>query len=299
MNRRPHRFVALVIALALAGCDEKKAAAPAQQGPPPQVGFVIVQPQSVSITTEVAGRVLPSLIAEVRPQVSGIIEKRLFTEGAEVKEGDVLYQIADASYRAAQASAQAALDRARAAEKAARAKAARYKTLANREVASAQETESAIASAQQANADVAAARAALDAASINSGYTKVRAPISGRIGVSTLTEGALVTANQTAALATIQALDPVYVDTPQSATSVLATRAEIESGRLKMRPDGVSMQLVLDNGQPYAQQGQLRFTDVTVNQGTGTVMLRATFSNPERLLLPNMFVRGIATLGRR
>lgn len=300
MTRPSIRIAALAAALALAGCNEQKPAAPPQgAAPPPQVGFLAVQPQSVAITTEVAGRVLPSLIAEVRPQVSGIIEKRLFAEGSEVKEGDVLYQIADASYRTAQASAQAALDRARAAEKAAQAKADRYKTLANREVASAQETESAIASAQQAAADVAAAKAALDSANINLGYTKVRAPISGRIGVSSLTEGALVTANQTAALATIQALDPVYVDTPQSATSVLATRAEIESGRLKMRPDGVSLQLTLDNGQPYAQQGQLRFTDVTVNQGTGTVTLRATFANPDRLLLPNMFVRAIATLGQR
>lgn len=287
-------------ALALAGCDERKPAAPPQgAAPPPQIGFLAVQPQTAAITTEVSGRVLPSLIAEVRPQVNGIIEKRLFAEGSEVKEGDVLYQIADASYRAAQASAQAALDRARAAQTAAQARADRYRTLANREVASAQETESAVAAAQQAAADVAAAQATLEAANINLGYTKVRAPISGRIGVSSLTEGALVTANQTAALATIQALDPVYVDAPQSATAVLATRAEIEAGRLKMRPDGVSIQLILDSGQPYAQQGQLRLTDVTVNQSTGTVTLRATFANPERLLLPNMFVRGVATLGQR
>ncbi|MBL8588851.1 MAG: efflux RND transporter periplasmic adaptor subunit, partial [Methylobacteriaceae bacterium] len=234
-----------------------------------------------------------------RPQVNGIIEKRLFAEGSEVKEGDVLYLIADASYRAARASAQAALDRAQAASDAAEARAERYRTLSNRAVASAQETETAIAAAQQAAADVAAARAALEAADINLGHAKVRAPISGRIGVSALTEGALVTANQAAALATIQALDPVHVDSPQSASALLATRAEIETGRLKLRPDGVSMQIILDNGQALAQQGQLRFADATVNQGTGTVTLRATFQNPDRILLPNMFVRGHATFGER
>jgi membrane fusion protein (multidrug efflux system) len=293
--------LALLAAFALSGCNDSKPPQPAPGGPPPaaKVGFVVAQPQTVDVIAEVAGRVAPSLIAEVRPQVSGIIEKRLFVEGSEVKEGDVLYQIADASYRTTQASAQAALDRAKAALVAAQAKADRYKTLVNREVASAQETEAAVAAAQQAAADVAAAKAALDAANINLGYTKVRAPISGRIGVSTLTEGALVTANQANALATVQALDPVFVDTPQSASAVLATRAEVESGRLTMTEGGVKMRLILDNGQTYAQEGVLKFTDVTVNQGTGTVTLRATFANPERVLLPNMFVRGLATLGRR
>jgi membrane fusion protein (multidrug efflux system) len=294
--------IALVLALTLAACNEQKPAAPggAQNAPPPPtVGFVALQPQNVTIVSELAGRVLPSLIAEVRPQVSGIIEKRLFVEGSEVKEGDVLYQIADASYQTAQASAKAALDRAKATLAAAQSKADRYKTLANREVASQQETEAAVAAAQQAAADVAAAKASLDAANINLGYTKVRAPISGRIGVSSLTEGALVTANQTNALATIQALDQVYVDAPQSAAAVLATRGDIESGRIKPNPDGEQMKLTLENGQTYDRIGQLKFTDVTVSQSTGTVTLRATFSNPDRLLLPGMFVRGLAILGAR
>jgi membrane fusion protein (multidrug efflux system) len=293
----------LVVALALAGCNEQgkaPAAGPGGAPPPPaDVGFVTLEPRTVAITTDVAGRVLPSLIAEVRPQVSGIIEKRLFVEGAEVKEGDVLYQIADASYRAAQASSQAALDRAKAALVAAQAKADRYKTLANRDIASQQDTETAVAAAQQATADVAAAKAALEAASINLGYTKVRAPISGRIGVSALTEGALVTANQATALAVIQALDPVFVDTPQSATAILSTRADLESGRIKQGPKGVEMSLTLDNGVVYNRSGQLKFTDVTVSQSTGTVTLRATFPNPDRILLPGMFVRGVATLGQR
>lgn len=298
---RPAISAAFTAALFLAGCNEQKSqpAQPAAAPPPPAIGFVVVQPQSVNITTELAGRVVPSLIAEVRPQVSGIIEKRLFTEGSEVKEGDVLYQIAAASYQASQASAKAALDRAKAALVAAQARADRYKELASRRVASEQDTESAIAGAQQAVADVAAAKAALDAANINLDHTKVRAPISGRIGVSSLTEGALVTANQPAALATVQALDPVFVDAPQSATAVLATRADIEAGRLQAPAGGIRMRLFLDSGQPYAQEGELRFTDVTVNQGTGTVTLRATFANPERILLPNMFVRGIATLAMK
>lgn len=296
-------FVPAILAITLlGGCNEQKPAAAPGQGaapPPARVGFIVVQPQNVAITTELAGRVIPSLIAEVRPQVSGIIEKRMFAEGSEVKENDVLYQIADASYVAAQASATAALDRAKAALVAAQARADRYNTLANRDIASQQDRESATAGALQAKADVAAAEAALAGANINLGYTKIRAPISGRIGVSSLTEGALVTANQPTALATIQSLDPVYVDAPQSATSILAMRADVEAGRLKMAAGGVKMRLILDNGQPYAQEGLLKFTDMTVNQGTGTVTLRATFANPQRILLPNMFVRGIAEIGMR
>lgn len=295
--------LALVLALALAGCNEQKpTAGPGAPGaaapPPPQVGYLVMQKQYADISIDLAGRVLPSLIAEVRPQVSGIIEKRLFTEGAEVKEGDVLYQIAEAPYRATQASAQAALDRARATLTAAQAKADRYKTLERRDIASTQDMESAVAASQQANADVASAKAALDAANINLGYTKVRAPISGRIGVSALTEGALVTGGQATALTTIQALDPVYVDAPVASTTLLEMRVALETGRLTSPENGVKVRLTLDDGRAYAQEGVLRFTDVTVNQGTGTVTLRATFANPDRLLLPNMFVRAVATFGR-
>ena len=302
MTRLVPAALVLALALTLAGCNEPKPAAgpgaPGAAAPPPQVGFQVMQRQSADITLDLAGRVLPSLIAEVRPQVSGIIEKRLFTEGAEVKEGDVLYQIADASYRATLASAQAALDRAKAAVVSTQAKADRYKTLERRDIASQQDTETAVAAAQQAAADVASAKAALDAANINLGYTKVRAPISGRIGVSALTEGALVTASQATALATIQSLDPVYVDAPVSSSTLLDMRAAMESGRMVSAKEGVKVRLVLDDGRPYAQEGLLRFTDVTVNQGTGTVTLRATFANQQRLLLPNMFVRAVATFGR-
>ncbi|MCA0425513.1 MAG: efflux RND transporter periplasmic adaptor subunit [Proteobacteria bacterium] len=298
MIERPVRgpVVALFLATAfLSGCDEQKP--PAMKQPPASVGFIEVQPRNVELTAELAGRVVPSLIAEVRPQVSGIIEKRKFVEGSEVKENDVLYEIADASYVAAQASARASLDRARAAQVAAQSRAARYDTLADRAVASQQDRETAIANAAQARADVASAEAALTNANINLGYTKVRAPISGRIGVSSLTEGALVTANQATALATIQKIDPVFVDVPQSATAILMTQSDVQAGRLKLNPAGMGMTLHLDNGQAYAQEGQVQFTDITVNQGTGTVNLRVVFRNPDRILLPNMFVRGVARIG--
>ena len=295
--------LALVLSLALAACNEQKpAAGPGAPGaaapPPPQVGYLVMQKQSADITMDLAGRVSPSLIAEVRPQVSGIIEKRLFTEGSEVKEGDVLYQIAAATYQATQHSAQAALDRAKATLVAAQARADRYRTLANRDVASAQETETAVAAQRQAQAAAAAAAAALDAANINLGYTKVRAPISGRIGVSALTEGALVTASQPPALAVIQSLAPVYVAAPVPSALLLDRRAAREAGRMTADPAGVKVRLTLDDGRTYAKEGVLRFTDVTVNQGTGTVTLRAIFANPDRLLLPNMFVRAVATPGR-
>ena len=282
----------------LVGCnDSKPPAAPPAASPPAKVGFVVAKPQDAPISVELSGRVLASRIAEVRPQVSGIIEKRLFTEGAEVREGEVLYEIAAAPYQAAMESAKAALDRARGAVTAAVNKAERYRTLSNREVASQQDTETAQAAAVQAKADVAAAEANLEAARINLDRTKVRAPINGRIGTSALTVGALVTANQSNALATIQTLDPVYVDVPQAATQVLRIRTEIDSKVLNAPKDGFQMTLMLDNGAVFPHQGELKFTNATVSESTGTVTLRANFANPQRLLLPGMFVRGTAVVG--
>ena len=282
----------------LSGCNDAKPPAPAAP-PPPTVGVVTLAPRDVVIVSELAGRVLASRVAEVRPQVSGIIQNRLFTEGAEVKEGEILYEIADEPYKAAFESATAALDRARGAVTAAVNKAERYRTLSNRDVASQQDLETARAAADQAKADVAAAQANLEAARINLDRTKVRAPIDGRIGTSALTVGALVTANQANALATIQTLDPVFVDVPQSAVMVQRMRSEIEQGILRPDPGGIQMTLLLDNGRPYKDRGILRFTNTTVSETTGTVTLRASFANPERLLLPGMFVRGTATLGAR
>lgn len=293
------KILALSCLLAgLAGCnDSKSPAAPPAAPPPPKVGVVTVQPQDVPIVVELSGRVLASQIAEVRPQVSGIIEQRMFTEGAEVREGEVLYEIAAAPYQAAVESAKAALDRARGAVTAAVNKAERYRTLSNREVASQQDTESAQAAAVQAKADVAAAQANLEAANINLDRTKVRAPINGRIGTSALTVGALVTANQSNALATIQTLEPVFVDVPQAATQVLRIRSEIESKVLSSPKDGFLMTLLLDNGVAYPHRGELKYANATVSESTGTVMLRASLANPQRLLLPGMFVRGTAVVG--
>jgi membrane fusion protein (multidrug efflux system) len=288
--------VVLGTALALSGCNEK---AQQQVGAPPtpEVGFVTVHAQRVDITNELPGRTVPSLIAEVRPQVSGIIQKRAFTEGSEVKAGDLLYQIDPAPYQAAYDSSVAALARANAGLISAQAKAKRYDELSNRSVVSQQDLETAVAASEQAKADVASAQASLEAAKINLGNTKLTAPINGRIGVSSLTQGALVTANQTNALATIQSLDPIYVDVTQSSTEILKLRRQIESGQLQRQTGAIKAKLILEDGTTYKEEGELHFTDVTVGQSTGTVTLRATFANPDRILLPGMFVRAIVEVG--
>lgn len=291
-------FVGLVLCLGgLAACQDNKPSTPPAAPPPPKPGVITLAPSDVTITTEVAGRVLASKVAEVRPQVSGIIEERLFTEGAEVKEGDVLYRIADAPYEAAVESAKAVLDRAKGAVTAAVNKADRYKTLSTRDIASQQDFEAATAAAAQARADVAAAQANLEAARINLDRTRIRAPISGRIGTSALTVGALVTANQGNALATIQTLDPVFVDVPESATVLLRTRLAWESGTLKSPGDAVPMTILLDGGKAYPHTAPLRFANAAVSEATATVTLRGTVANPDRFLLPGMFVRGTAVLG--
>lgn len=286
----------LAAALALAGCKET-AKAPGGAPPTPEVGYVVVHAQKLDITNELPGRTVPSLIAEVRPQVSGIIQQRAFTEGSEVKAGDLLYQIDPAPYQATYDSAVAALAKANAAVTSAEAKTKRYEELSTRAVVSQQDLETATAASLQAKADVASAKANLEAAKINLDNTKVTAPITGRIGVSSLTQGALVTANQTNALATIQSLDPMYVDVTQSSTEILKLRRQIESGQLQRPPGAIKAHLILDDGSRYAQEGDLHFTDVTVGQSTGTVTLRATFANPDRLLLPGMFVRAVVEVG--
>ncbi len=296
--RKRTSAIAVVFAatLALTGCNDKaqqQAGAP----PTPEVGFVTLHTQRIDITNELPGRTVPSLIAEVRPQVSGIIQKRAFTEGSEVKAGDLLYQIDPAPYQAAFDSSVAALARANAGLISAQAKAKRYDELSNRSVVSQQDLETAVAAAEQAKADVASAQANLEAARINLGNTRLTAPISGRIGVSSLTQGALVTANQTNALATIQSLDPIYVDVTQSSTEILKLRRLIESGQLQRQPGAIKARLLLDDGTTYKEEGELHFTDVTVGQSTGTVTLRATFANPDRILLPGMFVRAIVEVG--
>ncbi|MCC6543937.1 MAG: efflux RND transporter periplasmic adaptor subunit [Nitrospirae bacterium] len=288
----------VVVTLTLAGCNKGDKAATMPPAGPPEVGVVTIRTQRVALTTELHGRTSAYLIAEVRPQVSGIIQKRLFTEGADVKAGDLLYQIAPATYQAFYDSAKAALARAEANLTPARLKAERYKELIALNVISQQDYDDAGAAFNQAEADVESARAAVESARINLSYTKVTAPISGRIGRSSVTDGALVTASQPAALATIQQLDTMYVDVTQSSTDLLRLKQSLASGALKS--DGTArtrVKLLLEDGSVYPLPGTLKFSEVTVDQSTGSITLRAIFPNPKRTLLPGMFVRAVLEEG--
>ena len=287
----------LSAAMMLSGCGKKGNAAPPPPGGPPEVAVLTIKPERVVLTTELPGRTSPHLIAEVRPQVGGIIQKRLFAEGGEVKAGQVLYQIDPASYEAALASAKAAQAKAEATLGAARLKAERYQDLVKIKAVSEQDNDDAQASWQQAKADLAAAQAAVKTAGINLGYTRITAPIAGRIGRSSVTEGALVTANQAAALAVIQQLNPIYVDVTQSNTEMLELRRRLASGQIKEDGDKSRVKLLLEDGSPYPQTGVLKFSEVTVDQSTGSITLRAVFPNPKQLLLPGMFVRAVLEEG--
>lgn len=266
--------------------------------PPQEVGIVTLTAQRAEIVTELPGRTAALRVAEVRPQVNGIILKRLFTEGSEVKEGQQLYQIDPATYQAALESAQAALARAEATQQVAKLLSDRRQKLVNSRVISAQDYDDANASYQQAVADVASARAALKSAQINLDYTKVLSPIAGRIGRSMVTEGALVTSGQATPLSTVQQIDPIYVDVTQSSAQLLRLQRELANGQLKNAGDQVATaRLILEDGTPYSEPGKLQFSEVSVDQGTGSVTLRAVFPNPNRQLLPGMFVRALITGG--
>ncbi len=281
----------LIAALSLAGCDRKPAAAP---GAPPaaEVGVVTLKAQPVTLTTELPGRTTAFLTADVRPQVNGLILKRIFVEGAEVKAGDQLYQIDPATYQATYDSAVATLAYDRAALVTARAKSARYKPLAAAQAVSRQDYDDAVAAAGEAVATIGIAQAAIEQARINLIYTKVNAPISGRIGRSAVTPGTLVTAGQTTVLATVTQLDPIYVDVIQPATTLLRLRQELAAGKIQQTGlNQAKVTLVLENGSKYPTPGTLQFSEVTVDQATGTVVVRAIFPNPDHLLLPGLFVR--------
>ena len=295
----PVPVLVVTAVMALSACSKSEAPAPAGSGAP-QVGVVVIQPQRVALTTELPGRTAATMVAEVRPQVTGIVQARRFTEGGEVKAGQVLYQIDPATYKAAHDSARATLARAEATLQTARLKAQRFKELVAIKAVSQQEADDAAAALQQGEADVASARAAVDSARINLGYTSVTAPISGRIGKSTVTAGALVTANQALALATVQKLDPVYVDVTQSSGAVLRLRRAFASGTLQKASDtSARVRLLLEDGTPYPMDGKLQFTDVTVDPSTGAIVLRALFPNPKGELLPGMYVRAIIEEGVR
>ncbi|HHT2830209.1 multidrug efflux RND transporter periplasmic adaptor subunit AcrA [Klebsiella aerogenes] len=275
--------------LALTGCDDK----PAQQGAQqmPEVGIVTLQSAPLQITTELPGRTNAYRVAEVRPQVSGIILKRNFTEGSDIQAGVSLYQIDPATYQASYESAKGDLAKAQAAANIAQLTVKRYQKLVGTKYISQQEYDSAVADAQQSNAAVVAAKAAVETARINLAYTKVTSPISGRIGKSTVTEGALVQNGQTTALATVQQLDPIYVDVTQSSNDFLRLKQELANGKLKQENGKAKVELVTNDGLKYPQEGTLEFSDVTVDQTTGSITLRAIFPNPDHTLLPGMFVR--------
>ena len=276
----------------LAGCNSSPAAhAPPPQMPPPEVGVVTLKPEPVTLQTELAGRTVASLSSDVRPQVSGIVKARRFDEGAQVKAGQVLYEIDPAMYRATFAEAVANLASAKAALEAARLKDERFANLAKIEGVSKQEAEDARAAHELAGAGVAQKQAALEVARINLDYTQIRAPISGRIGKSSVTAGALVTANQPQPLATIRALDPIYVDLTEPSEVRLRLRAQLGAGTLQA--GSTQVKLKLGDGSLYGKPGTLEFAEVAVDEATGSVTLRATFPNPDGTLLPGMYVRAV------
>lgn len=288
--------LALAVSLVLAGCDKPQASAPKQAATP--VGVVVVKTQKLSVTTELPGRTSPYQIAEVRPQVGGILQQRLFKEGSDVKAGQTLYQIDPAIYKAAHDSAQASLAKAEAGLQTLRLKTDRYRELVKISAVSRQDADDADAALKQAEADVAANKAAVETARINLDYTRIASPISGRIGISTVTPGALLTASQAVALTTVQTLDPIYVDVVQPSAELMSMKRALAAGLLKRAgPDAVKVKLLLEDNTTYALEGVLEFSDVTVDQGTGTVTLRAVFSNPRHDLLPGMFVRAILEEG--
>jgi membrane fusion protein (multidrug efflux system) len=278
-------------ALLLANCSSGKDDASGGRGGPKgpiQVGYVVVQQGSAPIQQELPGRVAAYQVSDVRPQVSGVILRRLFREGSVVSQGQTLYQIDPSIYNAQAAQAQANLQSARASAEAARTKAARYKPLAQMEAIAKQDYTDALALARQADAAVAQNNAQLRSAQINQRFTRVPAPITGRIGLSTVTEGALVTANQADPLATITRLDPVFVDIQQSAADLLALRQALAQGGAI--PATAQVRLKLPDGSYYGFSGTVEFSQVIVNQDTGTVTIRARFANPQGILLPGMFV---------
>lgn len=269
----------------LTGCDDS--GNQHAQAPAPQVTVFTVQAAPLQVTTELPGRTSAFRVAEVRPQVSGIILKRNFIEGSDIDSGQSLYQIDPATYQAAWDSAKGDESKAEAAANIAHLTVKRYLPLLGTQYVSRQDYDQAVANARQADASVLAAKAAVESARINLAYTKVTSPISGRIGKSSVTEGALVTNGQATALATVQQLDPIYVDVTQSSNDFMRLKQE----SLQQGNNSNNVQLVMENGQPYPLKGSLQFTDVTVDESTGSITLRAIFPNPQHALLPGMFVR--------
>ena len=270
----------LAIGLVLTACGRPQQ----HQMPPAAVGFITIAEQAVPLTVELPGRTNPFAVSEIRPQISGIVQKRLFTEGSVVRQGQPLYQIDPAPYRAA-------YDNALATQASTKAKTERYARLLSEHAIAPQDADDARAAYLQAKANA-------DAARINLNYTRITAPITGRIGASTVTEGALVTAQQATALTTVSTLDPIYVDVDQSSSELVALKRAVQTGNVNSSgPLTANVSLKLDDGSPYPLIGRLQFTDVTVDPATGAVQLRAIFPNPETLLLPGLYVRATINQG--
>jgi membrane fusion protein (multidrug efflux system) len=279
-----------------AGCSREQQAG--GQRPTPEVSTVTVAPREVALSTELSGRTSAYRIAEIRPRVSGLVEKRLFTEGSNVKEGQVLYQIDPAPFTAELDNAQAALAEAKAKLPTTSLRAARYKALVSHSALSQQDYDDAASNLDQVKASITSLEARVETARINLGYTKVVAPISGRIGKSSVTDGAIVTAYQATALATIQQLDPIYVDVPQSTADMLRMKARFKEGLLNpQEKDHDKVRLILEDGKPYPLEGTLQFSDVSVDPTTGSVILRLIFPNPGGDILPGMFVKAVIREG--
>jgi membrane fusion protein (multidrug efflux system) len=291
--RRAGLCLAVVCTAALVACGKKEGGAPAGGGmPPAEVGVITVAPRTIGLTNELPGRLEASRVAQVRARAAGIVQKRLFREGGDVKAGQGLFSIDAGPYRAALDSAQASLARSLANLAQASAQAERYKPLVEANAISRQDYINAVAAQKTAEADVAVGQAAVRTAQINLGYTNVTAPIGGRIGRALVTEGALVGQGEATQLALIQQIDPMYVNFTQSTNEVLALRRALQGGRLQSAPGGAaSVQILLDDGSTYAKAGKLLFTDLTVDPTSGQVTLRAEVPNPDGLLLPGMYVR--------
>lgn len=285
---------AVLILCALTGCGEKStgAQAPGAGAPPPEVSIVTVAPERIVMTTELPGRLDSTRVAEVRARVPGIVLKRVFHEGSDVKAGDVLFRIDSAPYEAVYSSALASLAKAEANQAQAALKVQRYKPLVQTNAISKQEYDDALTAEKQATADIAAAKANRDTARLNLGYATVTAPISGRVGRALVTEGALVGQNEATPLATVQQLDPIYVNLTQSSTDLLQLQRAMSSGKLQsVGKNQAKVTLVMEDGSVYPKTGKLLFSDVAVDPSTGAVTLRAEFPNPDKFLLPGMYVR--------
>ncbi|SFA97081.1 membrane fusion protein, multidrug efflux system [Collimonas sp. OK607] len=283
-------LIPLLVTFVLGACSRSDDV-PAPKAPA-EVGTVTVKPEPQSVSTELPGRTVAYLTADIRPQISGIIQRRLFTEGANVKQGQALYQIDPATYQAAYDSAKASVSKTEATLRASKLKAERYIELNKIDAVSKQDNDDAQSVLSENQAALEVARAALKTAAINLGFTRIAAPISGRIETSTVTPGALVVAQQSVALTTIQKIDPIYVDVTQSSVDVLRMRRELASGNIKaVGRDEAPVKLVLEDGSVYPNQGKLKFSGLSVNTGTGMITLRAEFPNPDGILLPGMYVR--------